>query len=164
MNAAMTDQGQFAGAAGVDHLPFEAREGDDHPRGDVPAAVATNMQPAPALAHVPSRSLLRRFGYGRAQMAEIAEKDATAPSHRRKRVTRLVKKEDRMLVFFWIPALIRTCLIFKFRLLDLRSGGANLIYSTVAVAWALYTAYPALLKMLQQFAPLKEGVLRLTAQ
>lgn len=114
MNGAMSDQGQFAGAASgpgtgvVDHLPFEARVADDHPRGEVTAAAAVNMQTAPP-AHVPNRSLLRRFGYGRVQ---IAEKDASAPSHRRRRVTRLVKKEDRMLVFFWIPILIRAYLKF----------------------------------------------------
>ncbi len=59
MNGAMSDQGQFAGAASgpgtgvVDHLPFEARVADDHPRGEVTAAAAVNMQTAPP-AHVPN--------------------------------------------------------------------------------------------------------------
>ncbi|KAI5123685.1 hypothetical protein M0805_001713 [Coniferiporia weirii] len=133
MSAAMARQNQLSLGAEKSfktEAKLDVKPGAD----DVPKLHGT---PTP----VASRSILRRFGYGQ-RPPRVQETEVKAYSYRprTKSLVRNVKKEDRMLVFFWIPIMI------------------------LAIGWALYKSFPPAICMLKQYIPVKEIVGRLTKQ
>lgn len=118
MGAAMTGQGP------VDKENVKHHSVSEVVPEVIPEALSPNalVVPSPST----SRSLLRRF---RQKEEEVPEKEVMAYSYRPKTKTlvKTAKKEDRMLVVFWIPILI------------------------LAIAWALYAFYPTLVMFKQYF-------------
>ncbi|KAH8119263.1 hypothetical protein DFH11DRAFT_1501793 [Phellopilus nigrolimitatus] len=138
MSAAMARQNQLAGTTAdvsVDvEKPLQSEAKLDGKLDAAEVATVLPVTPAP----VASRSILRRFGYGQ-QPVQVTEKEVKAYSYRpkSKSLVKTVKKEDRMLIIFWIPILI------------------------LALGWALYSSKPVV-SMLKQYLPLEEVVGRFT--